>query len=166
MKRRTVFLLSMAAGVASCVTVLLLRDRTPLLRPEALAAAQERWKQEAPASYTIAVLKEADRLPRERFVTEVRDGQVVKFLLDGNPLPPRDSYTVPALFSTMERELELASGGSESGPGAPRGAVLKAVFDERLGLPVVFKRLASRGQSFLLAIEEFEVPGRGVVYPR
>ena len=44
--------------------------------------------------------------------------------------------------------------------------VLKAVFEERLGLPVVFKRLASRGQSFLLAIEEFQVPGRGVLYSR
>jgi len=142
---------------------LALRDSTPNVNVEACAAARAAWSQRGIADYTVAVLKEADTLGSERFVTDVRNGRATAVTLDGAPLPATDTYSVAGLFDTIERELEMAASAVKE-PGQPEDTLLKARFHDKLGLPLVFKRLTPNGQSFLLSIEEFRADGRGVLY--
>lgn len=142
---------------------LTLRDSTPGLDVKACTEARATWSQRGIADYTVTVLKEADTLGSERFVTEVKDGRATAVTLDGAPLSATDTYSVTGLFDTIERELEMAASAVKE-PGQPKDTLLKARFHDKLGLPLVFKRLTPNGQSFLLSIEEFRADGRGVLY--
>ena len=161
MKRSSVIL---ALVILGAVTVLvLIRDRTPAMTRVSLEAARRTWSELAIDDYTVTVRKDADALGSERIVTEVRDGVATRLVLDGTALEPRPTYSVAGLFETIERELELRDAPAVTA-GAPRHAVLKGSFHETLGLPMVFKRFASERRSYLLAIEQFEVPDRGVIF--
>ena len=149
--------------VAGVVILFTLRDSTPTLQRAAVEAAWKTWESHGLRDYTITVRKEIDRRQPELLVTEVREGVATAFSIDGEERPPRDSYTVPALFETIEREFEMRD-NREAQAGQPVGAALKGTFDGTYGLPVVFKRFA-KNRSFLLKIETLEVPGKGVVYP-
>jgi len=121
----------------------LLRDTTPLLTRSALDAARERWARNGPADYDLHIVQESDARPAERIEVAVRGAKTVRLLRDGHPIDNRDAYTVPGLFGIVEREVEMA-GASTPAEGAPRNAVLKTLFHEDLGFPLVFKRIASR----------------------
>jgi hypothetical protein len=127
----------------------LFRDTTPLLTRSALEAARDRWMKNGPADYDLLIVQESDARPAERLEATVRGTQTVRLLRDGNPIDNRDAYTVPGLFAIVEREVEMA-GASAPAEGAPRNAILKARFDESLGFPLVFKRIASRRSMVML----------------
>ena len=50
--------------------------------------------------------------------------------------------------------------------GQPRGAVLRARFEPRTGAPLVLKRLAAGGASYVITVERLEVPGKELIWPR
>ena len=150
-----------AATVA--VGLLLFRDRTPKLTLPALEQARALWRLNALLDYDITLLKEVDAQPVERLVTDVRCGKATRLTLNGNAGPARESYTVPGLFDTIDRELEMA-GGKSRVPGQPENAVLRAAFHETLGAPLVVKRLAPNRQSYVLTVQRIEVPGSRIVW--
>jgi len=148
-----------AVGVAALLVVVLLltvRDRTPALTRAAYEEARLRWSRSAMADYDLDLLVEADRLAPQRYRVEVRGGQVTRFEQNGRLDSDGSAgaqYTVPALFEVIERELEMAAGPTV--PGAPVGSVLRGEFDPERGYPLVFKRIARRGQSTFIRMERF-----------
>jgi hypothetical protein len=154
----------LVAGAIAVAGVIFLPDRTPPVAAEDLRRAMAAWSRQACSEYSLTLLKESDLREPERIVTRVKDGKVVDLLLDGAPLPASDAYTVDGIFATIEREIEMAAAGGAA-EGTPRGAVLKGAFHPELGVPIIFKRLASGRQSFILTVEELSVPA-GVLYSR
>jgi hypothetical protein len=140
-----------------------LRDQTPALLPETLAAARERWQRAGLQDYELALTKHIDRQAPERIVTQVRGGRAVRLEVNGREMAPKDSYTVDGLLQLMDRELEMAS-AEHALAGQPQRAVLRAVFEKSLGLPVLFKRLASSNQSVILEIES--LTSRDLLYQK
>jgi len=134
---------ALIVGAVLLAGFFLFRDTTPLLTRSALDAARALWAKSGPADYDLAIVQESDARPAERIEVEVRGAKAVRILRDGQPLDNRDAYAVPGLFGIAERELEMA-GAAAPAEGAPRNAVLKARFDESLGFPLVFKRIAPR----------------------
>jgi hypothetical protein len=134
-----------------------LSDSTPVLDPDALARARDRWRNRAIMDYKITVLAETDARPAERIETEVHAGRAVRLFRNGQAVDLRDAYTVDGLFGLIEREVEMAS-AKEPGQasGAPRGAKLRASFHEDLGVPMVFKRLAPKRLSLIIRVEGLE----------
>ncbi len=161
-RRRSRVPLALAAIVAVgfVVAFLLLRDATPLLSSADLESARTRWEALAIDSYTIRLHKEAGGAIDETITTVVDAGRPTSMSIDGRDVnPPRDSYTLPSLFEIMERELVIAE-GRESLPGQPQNPVLKAAFDGKTGVPLVFKRIASK-RSVFMTVLSVDVPGRG-----
>lgn len=152
-----------AVAAAAIVAVSTLRDQTPLLVRADYERADATWARSQFRDYTISVTKEADALGTERIVTQVRDGRVLSLRLNDQTLRPLDSYTVDGLLETIRRELEMVEAKRRL-DGQPQDAILKARFDPDLGLPTVFKRLAGDRKSFILRVEELQVPGQGVVF--
>jgi hypothetical protein len=147
-------LLALPAGIlVALVLYFALRDRTPLLTRAVLAEAQERWRRTGLLDYELELIVEGDRLPPERYRTEVRSGKVARFEQNGRQDDGGADYNVPGIFEWIERELELSSGPTIR--GAPAHATLKAVFDAQRGYPLVFKRLAPYGQSRILRVRSF-----------
>ncbi len=161
--------LACAAGAvivgAAAGALFALRDRTPILTAETLERAMALWERQAPSDYDITVLKEVDAQPPEVLRTEVRGGKPVHLRVDRNEVPVSGSYAVSGLFDTAERELEMAA-SREKLPGQPGHAVLKALFHQGLGAPLVLKRIAPNRQSYVIRVERIEVPGREVIWQR
>ncbi len=140
------------------VVVMVLRDDTPLLTPEVYTAARARWERDAYDDYTVDVLKELDRQAPERVQTVVRGGQVTSFRINDRATLLTSSYTIEGLFDMIERELEMAGSGVKQ-QGQPREVTLRAMFDGKTGIPLVFKRLAANGKSVVLSVKT-DFPGR------
>ena len=136
-------------------------DKTPLLLPGMPGDWRERWSREGPRDYDLSISIQVDRQDESRAETKVRDGKLVSQTYNGLPRASSDdSYTVAGLFRTMERELEL----QEKQKG---DTVLKAEFDQKLGAPVVFKRLTTRpgGRSVVINVIELSSPKAGTLFP-
>src|SRR5262245_53510961 len=161
-RRRWVPLLALA-GALSLGAAWLLWDATPPLTGATLEAARERWRLTELPEYDLQLTKRVDGRPPERVLTEVRGRAVSRLLIDGAAVRPGDAYSVPGLFQTAERELEMAQ-AKEAVRGQPRGMVLRARFDERTGTPLLLKRLASEGASYVIEVERLEVPGKEVIW--
>lgn len=163
----------MKAGVAFAAALVLVaaaallfwRDGTPALHAEDLEAARAAWEKNGPRDYNLILLKEIDARPAERIETEVRNGTTTRLVVNGTDLGPKGSYDVPALLDTAARELEMA-GSASPRPGEPRGATLKASFHERLGVPLVLKRIASGKQSYVIRIERIQTPEGGIIWEK
>ena len=134
------------------IVVMVLRDDTPVLAPEVYTVARARWERDAYDDYTVDVLKELDRQAPERVQTIVRGGRVTSFRINDKPMPLTSSYTIEGLFDMIERELEMAESGVKQ-PGEPREITLRAMFDEKTGIPLIFKRLAANGKSVVLSVK-------------
>ncbi|HLU50345.1 MAG TPA: hypothetical protein VK116_19750 [Planctomycetota bacterium] len=146
-------------------TLLLLRDHTPELTRELLDRAHTVWLEQGIEDYRLRFIKRVDRQEEERFDVVVEGGVVTTVSSNGRALAPADksAYGVEGLFDTMRGELELAS---ETRPdeGARSRAVLRALFDERTGAPLVLKVLAGSGRSFDLRVVALALEdGRNIV---
>jgi hypothetical protein len=164
-RARLIIVAALALG-AVAVVFFMLRDPTPVLDPAALAAARERWRARGLQDYDITVAVETDARPAETMKTEVRAGRAVRLLRNGQPVDLRDAYTVEGLFDIMGREVEMARAKETGARGAPRGAKLRASFHETLGVPAVFKRLASGRMSLVITLERIETPAGEVLQAR
>ncbi len=139
--RLSVLAAALAIGVVAAF--LARRDPVPELDAARLAAAQTRWETRGLPDYDLTVDVHADRLGDARYDVAVRDGQVVRATRDGAPAAgAEDGWSVAALFTMFERELELAR-EPQAGFGAPAGyrAYLFAAFDRDNGRPLRYRRV-------------------------
>jgi hypothetical protein len=118
------------------------RDRPPTLGRAELEQARERWRQNGPASYDLAVRVSGLRAAVYR--VEVRDGVAVSATIDGRPLRDRRTFatwSVPGMFATMEADVEhVETRAVEAVPRSARLA-LYGTFHARLGYPQRYHRI-------------------------
>ena len=158
----------LVGGLAALAAVLFFiittfADKTPLLLPGMVEDSQEKWTREGPRDYDLSINIQVDRQDESRAEVTVRDGKLVSQTYNDLPRSSSDdSYTVNGLFRTMERELELSLHAKQKGD-----TVLKAEFDQKLGVPVVFKRLTTRpgGRSVVINVIELSSPKAGTLFP-
>jgi uncharacterized protein DUF6174 len=145
------------AGMISLV-VFLNRGQLPIMQPAELKAAEQRWRDRGPASYTMDLEGSFDI--KGHMHVEVRNGEVTAMSLDGRPSPPRiwNLWSANGLFDFIETDLKRNTDAvhHEGGP-LPEPVLQQAVFDPELGLPRAYQRteLAS-GQSGGWTIVKFE----------
>jgi hypothetical protein len=107
------------------------------LKPEQLAAAQERWKQHGPADYLMTYTKKlGDSDHEDTFVVKVRARRVVEVRMNGEPL--RDSEGVPIVderlqYHSMDRLLRDIERFLELDAKEGKKNYNVAVFDEQSG---------------------------------
>ncbi|HET6884136.1 MAG TPA: DUF6174 domain-containing protein [Pirellulales bacterium] len=140
--------LGAAAGALLAIAVMVVlavvsrRQSAPELTEQALRAAQQRWEKRGPNNYRMDLVVTGRQA--SRYHVEVQGGKPTQVLRDDHPIPPRTWYysTVPGLFEVLEHDMECSDDPTH-GFGARPGsrAVLRAVFDERLGYPRKFERL-------------------------
>ena len=138
-------------------------DRTPMLDPGSIEKWKARWNREGPVDYDLSISIQVDREDASRAKVTVREGKLVSQTYNGRARASTDdSYTVAGLFRTMERELELSLQAKQKGD-----TVLKAEFDQKLGAPVVFKRLTTRpgGRSVVINVIKLSSPKAGTLFP-
>lgn len=143
-----------AAGVCVCVAAVLfavqvpalLGHRLPQLTDSAIQDAERLWEQSRPASYDMRV--EISGAQPGAVTVSVRNGAVAAMTRDGRTPPERtwDVWTVPGMFETLEREVELAADPVQQ-MGAATGTQLhlRCEFDARFGYPRRYHRFVNGG---------------------
>jgi hypothetical protein len=149
-------------GTVLILAVVMRRDQLPRITFESLDAAAARWAANGPPDYDMD-LHLTGVNPGEVHV-EVRDGQVTKMTLNGHPTRQHlwDDWSVPGLFAVIRRDLEVCM-AEETNPellipkselarprpgpspegGPPRNIVYpRGIFDDRLGYPTAYHRVA------------------------
>lgn len=121
-------------------------QRIPELTPEAFEDALAKWEQNGPASYTMDIKLSGTR-PEDVHI-EVTNGVPVAMTRGGNT-PDQERvwsvWTVPGMFETIERELELADDPEREMQAAEGTKLwLRCKFDPTYGYPAIFHR-AIRG---------------------
>ena len=121
--------------------------RIPELTPERLAEAQAKWARAGPASYTMDIDLGGAR-PGVVHI-EIENGDPIAMTRDG--VTPKQErvwgvWSVPGMFDTIERELELAEDPVNQ-MDAARGTKLwlRCEFDPVYGYPQVFHRAVRGG---------------------
>lgn len=148
--------------VVGILAMILLPDRTPKLDLEILQANRALWSGGGAGDYDISITIRIDRQEESRATVSVRNGEIVSQSYNGLARAGKDdSYTIEGLFKIMERELKMAQEAKEKS-----GTVLKAKFDDRLGFPVVFKRLTTRpgARSCVISIVELRSKDSGILF--
>jgi hypothetical protein len=100
----------------TAISILVWYNPTVPLTPALLAEAKAKWKAHGPRDYDIDMLKKVEST--ERFHVQVRNGDAVSVLMNGNiALEPRlyPYYTMPALLGYIEEFME-----QDTKPGSPR----------------------------------------------
>ena len=119
-----------------------LRETTPLLTDEALAAAEAQWKADGPPGYDMEIEIGGDRAGIVRI--EVRDGKVTSMQRDGKTPAERtwDVWSVPGMFDMLIRNLQIASDPTNeinADPGTQW--ILHAEFHPRFGYPMRYRQV-------------------------
>jgi hypothetical protein len=148
--RRTILLLLLPAVVCIVGVVLLLKtlagERIPELTDTELERAEELWISAGPASYEMD-LEILQGQPGTVHI-EVQDGEISAMARD-NRTPAQRTWriwSVPGLFETLERELEMAEDPvHEVGAAAGTRWQLRCEFDPAYGFPRRFHRYVSGG---------------------
>jgi hypothetical protein len=149
-------------GLFSIAIIIAIRGRDPSreLTREDFEIAQQRWTRSGPASYDISI-KVVGRQPA-LYQVQVRSGDVVSATIDGRPLKQRrtfDTWSVPGMFGTIERDLEHVEEFTASGPrpNLPR-LTLRATFDSNYGFPRRYRRLEwGTDRDVIWEVREFKV---------
>lgn len=121
-------------------------EQIPELTEERLAAAQERWQRNGPASYDMDLDLRGAR-PGTVHI-EVRNGAATAMTRDGRSPPERtwDVWSVTGQFETLERELELAEDPvHEMEAKTGTQLRLRCAFDSKYGFPLRYHRTTSGG---------------------
>jgi hypothetical protein len=101
-----VFIVIASVGLASFMIWFSLRQQ---LKPEQLAAAQQRWKEQGPSDYLMTYTRKLrDNEHEDLFIVKVRAKKVVEVRMNGEPL--RDAEGVPIVderlqYHSMDRLL-------------------------------------------------------------
>jgi hypothetical protein len=113
----------------------------PDLRDGDLAAARARWLAQGIHDYELDLRVHGTGLDPAVIHLEVRADSVVHAARAGVPMTGDTiAYTVPGLFATLARELELKA--DPAAAGAPPGyqIYVQAIFDQELGYPLHYRR--------------------------
>ena len=164
-RRRIVALAIVGLVLLLVALFVLLRDSTPLLDAAVLEQERERWLQSPLRDYDLRLHVEVEGQDPQFNGVQVRDGSVVSQTLNGEPVESRSAaYTIDGLFQTLDTEVALA--GKPLRDGTTGHTTLRALFDEKLAVPVVFKRFTSRAtaRSVLIRIDSLTSPGGGTLY--
>jgi hypothetical protein len=107
--RRWVWFFSLLAALAvAAVVIPIVYNLRQQLRPEQLAEARERWRQNGTSDYDLAFEVKYDTDPRaDEHIVQVRDGKVVSWVVNGEKL-------VHAPDGTLPLQRAEASPGSEA----------------------------------------------------
>jgi hypothetical protein len=150
---------AIAIGIATAVFAR--RDPVPALDANVLAAARARWDASAVHDYDLVLDVHADGLEDARYEVVVRGDRVTRTTRDGGATRnAEDSWSVPAFFAMLERELELAH-DPPRGFGAPSGyrAYLSAAFDPRHGVPRRYRRVVGgTNRGVEIRVVRFAIP--------
>jgi hypothetical protein len=148
---RRVLMAGLLIAVLGLVTVLVVlrvfvAQRIPELTEARLTEAEDRWDRAAVASYDMDI-KIGGAQPGLVHI-EVRNGEVSAMTRDGRSPPARTwiVWTVPGMFETLERELELAQDPvHEMQAAAGTELRLRSEFDPQLGYPRKYHRYVTGG---------------------
>jgi hypothetical protein len=141
-------LLLALVGFVSLLVVLsvFLGQKIPELTDSRLAEAEALWDRAAPASYDIDLEIRGARPGQVQ--VKVRDSAVSEMTREGRTPPERTWHTwsVPGLFETLERELEMAQDPvHEMNATSGMEVWLRCDFDPQYGYPHVYHRLVTGG---------------------
>lgn len=113
-------------------------DPTPPLTAEALKQAEANWRSARIRDYDIEI--EVQSRQKETYAVEVRDGAPQHAWRNGQPLKQIrtfDTWSVPGMFDTIHSDFDRSDRQDQPAPEL----VLRAVFDERTGVPLKYKRI-------------------------
>jgi hypothetical protein len=135
-------------GIVGVLVVLrvFFAQRHAELTESRLSAAEALWERAGPASYDMDI--EIRGAQPGRVHVEVRNNEVATMTRDGRTPPERTwhVWSVPGLFETLERELELAEDPvHEMNAAAGTQLRLGCEFDSQFGYPRQYQRFASGG---------------------
>jgi hypothetical protein len=137
----------LAIALVLAVVYFAFAQQIPELTPERLADAQAKWTQAGPASYTMDIEIGGAR-PGPVHI-EVENGEPIAMTRDGKtPAQERvwSVWTVPGMFETIERELELAENPVEEMNAAEGTKLwLRCQFNAQFGYPEIFHRAVRGG---------------------
>ena len=141
-------LLVAVLGLVSVLVVLrvFVAQRIPELTEARLTEAEDRWDHAAVASYDMDI-KIGGAQPGQVHI-EVRNDEVIALTRDKRFPPPRtwDVWSVPGMFETLERELELAQDPvHEMQAAAGTQLRLRCEFDQQFGYPRRYHRYVTGG---------------------
>jgi hypothetical protein len=148
---RRVFVAGLLIAVLGLVSVLVVlrvfvAQRIPELTEASLTEAEDRWDRAAVASYEMDI-KIGGAQPGQVHI-EVRNDEVIAMTRD-NRFPPQrtwDVWSVPGMFETLERELELAQDPVHEMQAAVGTQLrLRCEFDPQLGYPRRYHRYITPG---------------------
>lgn len=129
--------LGVALGLIVTLVLLILssRGQPPRMTAEGLKAAERRWRDHGPASYTMEI--EQSGGINGKIHVEVRSEQVTAMHINGETAPPRlwDNWSVPGLFEIIQLDLDR----NQQSPDSPV-VFQQAEFDAANGLPRVYRR--------------------------
>jgi hypothetical protein len=158
--RTTAFVLAAVAFAVSCVWLALqyfVGQRLPRLTDASLEAAMLRWDDQGPASYDMDI--ELRGAQPGTVHVEVRDRNVTAEKRDGRE-PRRstwDTWSVPGLFDTLARDMEIAANPQQEIQAAPGTRWrLRCAFDPRFGYPARYHRVATGGPEVYWIVTNFQ----------
>jgi len=113
------------------------------LTPAMLEEAEQRWNTAKPASYSLKVAMQGDRVERGEFDVTVKDNVVTSLKRNGaevKSVAAGQDYSIDGLFKIVHEEMDLAQNPSVW--GAPEGysAYLMASFDRDTGALKHYRR--------------------------
>jgi hypothetical protein len=111
----------------------------PELTDEALQAAAATWQARGPASYDVAIRVEGPQ--PATYAVVVRDTVARSATRNGDPLKGQRTFgtwSVPGMLATIERDVRSRAEGRFG------RLVLRAKFDQRLGIPLQYQRIEMR----------------------
>jgi hypothetical protein len=132
-------------------------ERLPAVTEASLEAAMQRWNAQGPQGYDMDVEL---RGAQPGFVhVEVRNHEVTAETRDGR-VPGRstwDTWSVPGLFDTLGRDLEIAANPEQEIGAAPGTRwQLRCAFDPQFGYPARYHRSATGGPEVYWIVTKFE----------
>lgn len=137
----------LAIALVVAVLYFLFAQQLPELTPERLAEAQAKWAKSGPASYTMDIKLGGTR-PGPVHI-EIENGEPIAMTRDGiTPNQERvwGQWSVPGMFDTIERELELAEDPVNQMDAAQGTKLwLRSEFDPVYGYPRIFHRAVRGG---------------------
>jgi hypothetical protein len=137
-----------------------MRNPLPLLNPELIRTAQQRWESQRPASYDLEVTLSGNRPGVVQ--VEVRDGEVTAMQRDNvTPSQQRtwDVWSVDGMFETLWQETEMAEEPPEE-LELPPGAQFtqRGEFDPQWGFPsCYYRRISGTTNEIGWEVTRFEV---------
>jgi len=119
------------------------RTTAPHVTADRLSEAIAVWENAAPESYDIEVRLVTTQTETHR--VQVRDGEVAGYWRNGTPMNKRrtiETWTVPGMFSTIERDVEnvVQVERGESDANTPQ-LTLWGTFHPQYGFPQTYRRI-------------------------